>query len=295
MIYKKKLSEVIFDSINGVFMLVLILVTLYPMLHVTFASISSGSELIRHSGILLWPAGLDFASYKMVFDNPMILKGYSNTLVIVGGGLAVNLFMTSLGAYFLSRKGMYWKRVITFFIVFTMFFGGGLIPFYLTVKELKMTDTLWAVIIPYAISTYNMIIMRTSFEGIPETLEEAARMDGANDFTILFKIILPLSMPVISVMILYYGVAHWNSWFPAMIFIRKRELYPLQLILREILIENNTTAMMTGGGVQTEDFISTSLTIKYATTMIATLPVLCVYPFLQKYFTKGVMIGAVKG
>jgi len=231
----------------------------------------------------------------MVFENPMILAGYGNTLFIVSVGLVINLLMTSLGAYFLSRKGMYWKKAITVFIVFTMFMGGGLIPFYLTVKGLKLTDTLWSVIIPYSINTFNMILMRTSFEAIPESLEEAAKMDGANDFDVLFKVIIPLSMPVIAVMILYYGVEHWNSWFPAMIFMRKRELYPLQLILREILIENKTDEMMNSAGVNIEDFLTATLTVKYATTMVATVPILCVYPFLQKYFTKGVMIGAVKG
>lgn len=293
--YKKKNSERVFDFFNSIFLLFLIMITIYPLLHVAFASISKGDELMQHSGLLLRPLGVDFGSYRLVFENPMVLKGYGNTIFVVLAGVGVNLIMSSLGAYFLSRNGMYWKTPITFFIVFTMFFGGGLIPFYFTVRELSLANTLWALIIPYAINTFNMIIMRTSFEAIPETLEESAKLDGANDFTILFKIILPLSMPVLSVMILYYGVFHWNSWFPAMIFIRKRELYPLQLILREILIENNTTQMMAGNGVQSDDFLSVSMTIKYATTMVATIPILCVYPFLQKYFTKGVMIGALKG
>jgi len=268
MIKNKSILERAFDLINGAVMVALMILCLYPLLYVAFASISEGTQLISHSGLLIKPLGINFSSYRMVFENPMILQGYGNTLFIVIAGLFINLLMTSLGAYFLSRKGMYWKKSITLFIVFTMFFGGGLIPFFLTIKGLKLDDTLWAVIIPYAINTYNLIIMRTSFEGIPESLEEAAKMDGGNDFDVLFKIVIPLSMPVIAVMILYYGVSHWNSWFPAMMFIRKRELYPLQLILREI---------------------------KYATTMIATIPILCVYPFLQKYFAKGVMIGAVKG
>ncbi len=295
MIRNKSISEKMFDGINSIIMILLMLLCLYPLLYVAFASVSEGTQLISHSGLLIRPLGINFSSYKMVFENPMILQGYGNTLFIVIVGLIVNLLMTSLGAYFLSRKGMYWKKSITMFIVFTMFFGGGLIPFYLTIKGLNLNDTLWAVIIPYAINTYNLIIMRTSFEAIPESLEEAAKMDGANDFHVLFKIVLPLSMPVIAVMILYYGVAHWNSWFPAMMFIRKRELYPLQLILREILIENNTDAMMTNAGVNIEDYLTATLTVKYATTMIATIPILCVYPFLQKYFAKGVMIGAVKG
>lgn len=295
MIKNKSISERVFDSLNSVVMVLLMVICLYPLLYVAFASISEGTQLIKHSGLLLKPLGLNLSSYKMVFENPMIIQGYANTLVVVFGGLIVNLLMTSLGAYFLSRKGMYWKKHITLFIVFTMFFGGGLIPFYLIIKGLSLNDTLWSVIIPYAINTYNLIIMRTAFEAIPESLEEAAKIDGANDFHILFKIVIPLSMPVIAVMILYYGVSHWNSWFPAMMFIRKRELYPLQLILREILIENNTDSMMSGGAVNVEDYLTATLTIKYATTMIATVPILCIYPFLQKYFAKGVMIGAVKG
>lgn len=295
MVNNKSVSERVFDFVNSVFMVLLMIVCLYPILYVTFASVSEGTRLISHSGLLLKPLGLNFSSYRMVFENPMIIAGYGNTIFIVLAGLFVNLIMTALGAYFLSRKGMYWKKFLTLFIVFTMFFGGGLIPFYLTIKGLHLDDSLWAVIIPYAINTYNMIIMRTSFEAIPESLEEAAKIDGANDFHVLFRIAIPLSMPVIAVMILYYGVAHWNSWFPAMMFIRKRELYPLQLILREILIENRTDDMMTGAGVNVEDYLTATLTIKYATTMVATVPILCVYPFLQKYFTKGVMIGAVKG
>lgn len=296
MIYRRKPLEVVFEIFNTLIMLFLACITLYPLLHVAMASISDGTELIRHRGLLLWPQGLNFSSYRMVFNNPMIVGGYLNTIYIVVVGVAINIFMTALGAYFLSRKGMFWKKYITLFIVFTMFFGGGMIPFYLTVKGLGLTDTLWALIIPTAVSTYNMIIMRTSFESIPESLEESARLDGAGDYTVLFKIILPLSMPVIAVMILYYGVAKWNSWFHAMIFLRKRELYPLQLILRELLLENNTTQLsQMMNNDQNADFLSVSQTIKYATIMVATIPILCIYPFLQKYFTKGVLIGAVKG
>lgn len=295
MVQNKSFGEKIFDAFNALFMIVLMVICLYPLLYVAFASVSNGTQLIAHSGLLLKPLGWNIGSYKMVFENPMILQGYMNTIFIVVVGVLINLFMTSLGAYFLSRKGMYWKKPISLFIILTMYFGGGLIPFYLTIKGLHIDDSLWAVIIPYAINTYNMIIMRTSFEAIPESLEEAAKIDGANDMDVLFKVVLPLSMPVIAVMILYYGVYHWNSWFPAMMFIRKRELYPLQLILREILIENNTDNMMTSAGVNVEDYLTATLTVKYATTIVATVPILLVYPFLQKYFTKGVMIGAVKG
>jgi len=269
------------------------IITLYPLVHVTFASVSNPSLLIQHRGLLLRPFGFELGAYEAVFQNPMIVKGYTNTIFIVVAGTTVNIVMTSLGAYVLSRKGVYWKKVLMFIIVFTMFFGGGMIPTYLLVKNLGLTNTLWSLIIPNAMSTYNMIIMRTSFMAIPESLEESAKIDGAKDFTILFKIVLPLSLPVIAVMILFYGVGHWNSWFSAMIYLRERELYPLQLILREILIASSLDNMMTEVTVVDREPIGQ--TIKYATIIIATAPILCIYPFLQKYFVKGIMIGALKG
>jgi putative aldouronate transport system permease protein len=292
MVYKRSLGEWVFDGINVTFLGLFVVVTLYPFAHVIFSSISEYHRLIKHVGVLLKPLGFSLGAYKMVFKNPMILRGYLNTLFIIIVGTSLNLFMTSLGAYVLSRKRVYWKNFIMFLIVFTMFFEGGLIPFYLLVKKLGLANTLWALIIPYAIATYNLIIMRTYFLSIPDSLEESARIDGANDFTILFRIILPLSMPVVAVMLLFYGVHHWNSWFPAMIFIRKRELFPLQLILREILIQNALADMFSE--VATMDDEPVGETIQYATVVVATVPILCVYPFLQRYFVKGVMIGALK-
>lgn len=179
-----------------------------------------------------------------------------------------------------------------FFIVFTMFFSGGLIPSYLLVTGLGMLDSLWALIIPGAVSAFNLIIMRTAFQGIPVSLEESAKLDGANDFTVLVRIILPLSLTVIAVMILFYGVGHWNSWFGALIYLRDRDLYPLQLVLLEILITNSTDSMLTAAGPA--DKMPIGETIKYATIIVATVPILLLYPFLQKYFVKGVMIGAIK-
>ncbi len=176
-----------------------------------------------------------------------------------------------------------------------MFFGGGLIPTFLLIKTLGLYDTRWAILIPTAISTWNLFIMRTNFMAIPSSLEESAEIDGANSFTVFARIVMPLSMPVISVMILYYGVGNWNSWFNAMVFLRNRNLFPLQLFLREILIANSTEEMMLSMDVGTADTQRVSETVKYATIVIATVPILCVYPFLQKYFVKGVMVGAIKG
>lgn len=293
MIVKRSKPEFVFDSLNTLLMIILTVLTLYPFVHVLFSSISDSTSLAIHRGFVLWPQGrVTFEAYVRVFQNPMVVKGYLNTLFYVLVGTTLNLFMTSLGAYVLSRKGVYWRNVIMFFVVFTMFFDGGLIPFYLLVRGLRMTDTVWAVIVPVAINTYYLIIMRTSFQALPDSMEESARIDGANDFTILFRIIIPLSMPVIAVMILFYGVSRWNAWFYAMIFLRTRELYPLQLVLREVLIINDQASMTRN--VKMFDKLNVTETIKYATIMVATLPILFVYPFLQKYFVKGIMIGALK-
>ena len=271
----------------------MIAVCLYPILHVTFASFSDSNRLMAHSGILLWPISPNLAAYKAVMENGLIGTGYINTLFIVVVGVTLNIIMTSLGAYFLSRRDVMLKNQIMGFITFTMFFSGGIIPFYLLVKGLGLYNSIWSLILPTAMSTYNLIIMRTSFMSIPRELEEAAIIDGAGHILILTRIILPLSKAIIAVMVLYYGIGHWNSWFNAMIFLNDRAKFPLQLVLREILIQNDTQTMMQGTSFN--DGLSISETVKYAVIIVATLPILSVYPFLQKYFVKGVMIGALKG
>ncbi|WP_121609111.1 carbohydrate ABC transporter permease [Mesobacillus foraminis] len=289
---KKSLGERLFDYGNTIILILLSIVTLYPLLYILIASVSDPTYVAQARGIMLAPKDFTLEAYKMVFKNPMIVTSYLNTLFYVVVGTTVNILLTSLGAYALSRKNMMWKNIIMFMIVFTMFFEGGLIPLYLLVSEMNMIDSRWALILPTAVSAFNLIIMRTAFQGIPDSLEESARIDGANDFTILFKIILPLSLPVVAVMVLFYGVSHWNSWFHAMIFLQNRELFPVQLILREILIANDTSSMTTG--VSAVDAVPIGETVKYATIVVATLPILCLYPFLQKYFVKGVMIGGIK-
>jgi putative aldouronate transport system permease protein len=291
---KGNIGDSVFGVVNTILMIGLMVVTLYPLLYVAFASVSDPATFMQFRGALLRPLGFTLEAYRRVFDNPMILVGYRNTLFYVIAGTSLNLLMTCLGAYVLSRRNVPLIRPIMMGIVFTMFFSGGLIPTFLLVgRTLGMMDTPWALIVPVAISTYNLIIMRTGFEAVPYELEEAARMDGANDLDILFRIVLPLSKPVLAVMILFYAVAHWNAFFSAMVYLRTREWYPLQLVLREILIVNATDSMVTGGS--TGDVIPIGETIKYATIVVATLPILCVYPFLQRYFVKGVMIGAIKG
>jgi putative aldouronate transport system permease protein len=289
---KHSLSDRIFDFANTLFMIMMIVITLYPFYYVVAASLSNSDLLMSHRGLLLAPQGFNLDAFKRVLDNPNILSGYRNTLFILIAGTAINLLLTSLGAYALSRKFML-RRWIMVGIVFTMYFSGGLIPNYLLINNwLHMGNSYLALMLPVAVSTWNLIVMRTSFEAIPESLIESSRIDGSGDWGILFRIVLPLSMPVIAVMILYYGVGYWNSWFNAMLFLQDRNLFPLQLILREILVQNSTDTMQLGSAMGDQQAIGES--IKYATIVVATVPILCVYPFLQKYFVKGVMIGAVK-
>jgi putative aldouronate transport system permease protein len=292
MVGKRSVGEKIFDSSNVIILILLSITTLYPFLYIVFASLSDASKLISHSGILLSPLGISVEAYKAVFRNKMIYTGYINTLIYVFVGTLLNLFMTAIGAYVLSRKGFFWRNFIMVMIVITMFFGGGLIPSYLWMKTLHLYNNRLVLIIPGAIATTNLIIMMTYFKAIPASLEESASIDGANHITILFRIILPLSMPVVAVMILYYGVAHWNSWFGAMIYLKDKGKWPLQLVLREILIQNAGDDMTRGASDDNRAQIAE--TIKYATIIVATVPVLCIYPFLQKYFAKGVLIGAIK-
>lgn len=291
---KKSWGSIAFDAFNITFMFVLMVIMAYPLWHVVCASFSVPSELMRHIGPLYKPLGFTLSSYGMVFRNNMIMLGYSNSIYILVVGTTINVILTAICAFVLSRKGVYWNALFSKLIVLTMFIGGGLVPTYLVVtKMLHLNNNLWALILPNAISVYNMIIMRTSFLGIPDSLEESAKLDGAGVWTILFKIILPLSKAVIAVMILYYGVAHWNAWFEASIYLKDRELYPLQLVLREILIANSTESMMDGVSNMDQEMVGE--TIKYSVIVLTTVPILLVYPFLQKYFVKGVMIGAVKG
>lgn len=282
-----------FLALDVIILILIAIVCIYPIVYVFFASISNPNEFLKYRGFLYKPLGFTLTAYKGVIENPMVYIGYRNTLIIVVVGVLLNITLSSLGAYFLSKKGMMFKGAILTAIMFTMFFSGGMVPFYLTVKGYGLDNTLWALILPTGINTYNMIIMRTSFSSIPSALYEAAEIDGANDVVILTKIVLPLSKSIIAVMILFYGVYHWNAWFNAMIFMRDKTLYPLQLVLREILIQNDTSAMSQGGAMA--DTYNIAENIKYAVIIVATVPVLCIYPFIQKYFEKGVMVGAIKG
>ena len=294
---RRSTAESIFNVFNVIILAVVALLCLYPMLHVLFSSLSDPIPLLSHKGLMLYPKGFNLGGYKMVLQNPKILTGYKNTLIILTGGLGVNMFLTILGAYVFSRKNLKYAKYVMFLIVFTMFFSGGMIPTYLIVRNLGLTNSLWALILVPAMNTTNMIIMRTAFSQIPESLEESARLDGAGDITIMYMIVVPLSTAVIAVITMYYAVYHWNSWFNAMIYLRKDSLYPLQLVLREILISNDISAMDANAGAMgaSDTIYLERVLVQYCTIIVATLPILVIYPFLQKYFVKGVMIGSVKG
>ena len=289
---KESVSVRIFNVFNIGLMLLICFIMLYPLWYVLCASFSNGELLLGHSGALFTPIDFSVDAYVGIFKNPMIMNGYLNTLIIVVGGVCINMVITIMGAYTLSRKDLYWNKSIMKFVTITMFFNGGLIPSYLLIsRTLGLNNSFLAVILPLAVNTYNLIVLRTSFSQIPESLIESASLEGASHLRILAQVVVPLSKSVLAVILLYYTVERWNSWFNASIYLKDRSMYPLQLILREILIQNDVGAM---SDPTASDQYALSETIKYATIVVATVPILVVYPFLQKFFTKGALIGAVK-
>ena len=290
---KTSTGSKIFDVCNTIVLLLLCFVTLYPMWYVICASFTNNVYLVSHPGAVWWPVGFTTGSYKMAFEHPLILSGYKNILLILGISLPINIIMTLFCGYFLASKGMMFKGPIQFLIMFTMFFSGGMIPAYLNIRELGLFNSMWALILPGAISVYNCIICRTAIQAVPDSLTESAYLDGANDLIIVFRIILPLIMPTIAVLLLYYGVGHWNSWFPASIYLTDNYKLPIQNILRSILIANSN--ILNSAATDSDKVNEFAEAIKYSAIVLTTVPVLCIYPFLQKYFVKGVMVGAVKG
>lgn len=287
---KTPLGERIFYQADSVLMILLCVIVLVPLIHVVAGSFSDGMKYMSHSGMLLWPIEPTLEAYSAVMQNENIWTGYRNTLIIVIVGTSLNILFSLVAAYVLSRKEYMLKRFFNLLVVFSMYFSGGMIPFFLVVKNYGLYNSIWALMIPNLINVFNLVIVRTAMVGVPDSLEESAQLDGAGHLTILFRIITPLIKSTVAVVCLYYAVAHWNSWFNAMLFIKKREMYPLQLILREILILTDLSSSSTG-----DEAFFMSETIQFATIVVATVPVLCIYPFIQKYFVKGVMVGAVKG
>ncbi|OAB32698.1 sugar ABC transporter permease [Paenibacillus macquariensis subsp. defensor] len=290
-------SDKIFNWLNIVLVGIFTLIILYPLLFVVFASLSDPRQIFDNI-LLLWPRGFTLEGYKRVFDNQDIWMGFKNAIIYTVLGTAVNVIMTTLAAYPLSRRDFRGRNVITMLFTFTMFFSGGLIPSYLVNQQLGIVNTMWVMILPGAVSVYNMIIMRTYFQqNIPLELEESAFIDGATDMQLLIKVVLPLSTPIIAVMMMFYGVGRWNGYFDAMIYLSERDLFPLQLILREILVQNqmgdaaNQAIMNSNQG----EVNALKQSIKYAVVVVSSVPVLVFYPIVSKYFEKGIMVGAIKG
>jgi len=293
---RRSISERSFGVFNYLFMTLLCVICLYPIWHVLMASLSDPTRMYAHQGLLIWPMQpLNTLGYKLVMTNRLIWSSFRNTLIYLGAGTFFNMLITTMGAYGLSRKGLYWNGTIMKIIVFTMYFQGGLIPFYLMVKNMGLLNSYQGIIMPVLVNTWNLIVMRTAFEGISVSLEESARLDGASDWTILWRIFFPIGQATVAVITLYYAVYWWNDWFNPSIFLQDRRKFPLQLLLREILIKNDTQSMTQASMVSQEQTSQYRLLVKYCVIIVATAPILAVYPFLQKYFVKGVMIGSIKG
>lgn len=290
---RKSTSRKVFEVCNGIFMILLCAVMLYPFIWTASASLSN-SGAVAAGQVTLLPVGFTTQAYKTVLGYTKVWVSYGNTLWYTVMGTLVSLILTICGAYPLSRSDFYGKGVFVFFITLTMIFSGGLIPSFLVNKAIGLYNSRWAIILPGALSTMNMIIMRTFFQNIPDALEEAATIDGCSDFQILIKIILPLSTASIMTIGMFYAVGYWNSWFSALIYLRDADKYPLQLVLRQIVLQNQILDLQGIEGAHDADKM-TGESIKYAVVMVATIPILCVYPFVQKYFVKGVMVGSIKG
>ncbi len=291
---RKTLSDRIFGFAILALSILIFVIILYPLWFIVIASISN-SNLVNLGQVKFWPKDIRFYGYQQIIEDTRIWRGYLNTLIYVLVGTALNMVVTMPAAYALSRRGFKARNKVMFYFVFTMFFSGGLVPTYMTISSLNLISTKTILIIFVAVNTYNLIIARTFIENsIPEDLYEAAILDGCSHFAYFTKVVVPLSKAVNSVLVLYYAVYHWNDYFNALVYNSKQENAPLQIVLREILLLNQAFASG-NGGVQGGYGQSSADQVKYAVIIVSTLPILCVYPFVQKYFEKGVMIGAVKG
>ena len=295
----KSKGDIVFGVINYILLLAIMVITIYPLYFIIIASVSNAHS-VALGEVWFWPKGFNLNAYIDVFKEKSIWTGYLNTIVYTALGTLINLAVTIPCAYALAKKRLIGRNVIMGIFIFTMYFSGGMVPGYLLVKNLGMLDTIWAMIIPGAVSVYNMIITRTFFaSSIPEELYEAAKIDGSSEFRAFFTIALPLSAAIIAVMALYYGVGHWNEYFNALIYMSNQDKFPLQLVLRNILIMNQNINMTQSMTAEQAEYMAQQAQLaeamKYAVIFIASFPVLAAYPFVQKYFVKGVMIGAVKG
>ncbi|MFG1731377.1 carbohydrate ABC transporter permease [Paenibacillus sp. 843] len=280
-----------FDALNALILSGIVMACLYPFVYMLAVSLSDSAS-IASGEVWLWPKGFNLDMYQYVFEDGRVLKGYKNTLIYVITGTAISLIVTALGAYALSKTKMVMGKPVLMLIVFTMFFNGGMIPTFLVVKELGFVNTLWGMVLPGAVGTWNLLIMRTFFMGMPQELEESGKIDGLSEIGIFFRIVLPLSKPVLATIGLYYAVGMWNNFMGPLLYLRDADMQPLQVILRNIVLSGQLTG--TDGPV-VGDIVVVEDGLKFATIMVSTLPILLVYPFIQKYFVKGALIGSVKG
>lgn len=291
------LSDRLFDIFIALSCVIVFLIVVYPLYFIVIASFSN-STMVNQGQVILLPKGFSLYGYQQIFKDARIWTGYLNTIIYTVGGTAINLIFTLPAAYALSRREFRARGVIMALFVFTMFFNGGMVPTYMLMKNLHLIDSMWVMIIPFSVNVYNLIITRTFFENsIPNELYEAAELDGCSHFRFFTTIVLPLSKAVVSVIFLYYMVAHWNDFFNALLYLNKDNLQPLQIVLRNILLSNQVFAQGAGSagagaGSYAQQFADQ---VKYGVIIVSTLPILCIYPFIQKYFEKGVMIGALKG
>lgn len=294
---KQGRQDKLFDIINHILLLIIVIIVLYPLYFVVIASFSSPDAVARGE-VLLLPKGFNLRGYKEIFKFKDVWVGYKNSIIYTIVGTLVNLIATIPAAFAFSRKELVGSKPLMLLFTFTMFFGGGLIPTYLLIQSLKIDNTMWALVLPGAVSVYNLIVARTFFvQNIPNELFEAATVDGADYFKYFFQVVLPISKPIIAVMFLIYAVGHWNAYFNALIYIIDRNKFPLQVVLREILIKQQS--LTAGGSALNSESIEVQRQlaemIKYGLIVVSSVPVLCIYPFVQKHFVKGMMIGAVKG
>ena len=291
---RKSRGDRVYQVVINVIAVLIGIITLYPLIYTLSASLSQPIHILSGE-VVLWPVELTLNSYRRVFASADILNGYKNTILYSVSGTFLNVILTIMAAYPLSLPDLKGKSGITFLITFTMFFSGGMIPLYLIIRNLGMIDTVWAVVLPGAISVHNLIIAKSFFSSsIPFELQESAFVDGCSNIRTLLTIIIPLSAPILAVLTMYYGVAHWNAYFNAMMYLSDSKKFPLQIALREILM-TNSIADATDTTMNSVDQILLYEGLKYAVVIVASLPVMCLYPFLQRYFVKGTMIGAVKG
>ena len=293
-----RLSDKAFERINIAFVLLLTLIIIYPLIFVISASISD-PHAVNTGKMWLWPVDITFDGFKRVFQNEAIWVGYKNTIIYTLIGTSIHLFLLLPCAYALSRKELMAKKVFLWIVLFTMLFNGGLIPTYLVVQKLGMVNTMWAIVIPGVLGAWSLLVARSFFQQtIPDQLVEASKIDGASDLYLFFKVVIPLSLPIIAVMALFHAVALWNQYFNALIYLTDEDLFPLQLILRQILIINevsaDSAASAAGAAQSFADQVKTASLVKYAVIIVSALPLLIVYPFLQRFFVKGVLIGSVK-